>query len=353
MRPSKLRERVTNFLREIEARHMRFTFRPPMLLHYHSPRGELIEWAWYLLTRLMDSEGPSMLKCSSDYAQINSKIIAGHISSVLLHGEAYSETSISIVESLPSVHADPDRNMDIVNGEYVATCARNRCGYFERFFAVKESNVQIYPERGKQLLVDEINLRAHASSADHRSPEGVSRLAIINESSRREEGGLFQVVPDMGSTCPRIRERCLDAEEISVAVEQNASLQNDLMMGVNEERFWALFVQCHLCKTVMLRKPFATLHSCIQPHARRFSSQSAWRPAQGLPGRIPLPARRRTVFRVGAPTRLPQAVVEGTDTEIESANNADSDIPAAAPSSDGPTMLDILNDVMSNNVERS
>ncbi|KAF6751782.1 hypothetical protein DFP72DRAFT_850595 [Ephemerocybe angulata] len=346
LRPSKLREQVTNFLREIEARHMRFAFRPPMLLHYHSPRGELIEWAWPMDAETLKRLRPDQLQdhCRTHFFRAPSCLCA------LIDGEAYSETAISIVESLPSVHADPDRNMDIVNGEYVATCARNRCGYFERFFAVKESKVQIYPERGKQLLVDEINLRAHASPADHRSPEGVSRLAIINE-SRRVEGGLFQVVPDIGSTCPRIRDRCLDAEEISVAVKQNASLQHDLMMGVNEEQFWALFVQCHLCKTVMLRKPFATLHSCIQPHARRFSSQSAWRPAQELRGRIPLPAKRRTVFRVGAPTRRP--VVEGTDTEIDSANNADSDIPAAAPSSDPPTMLDILNDVMSNTAQRS
>ena len=45
----------------------------------------------------------------------------------LLEGTKYTESRIGIVETVTN---DEFRNQSVLNGEYVATCAKQRCGYF-------------------------------------------------------------------------------------------------------------------------------------------------------------------------------------------------------------------------------
>lgn len=50
--------------------------------------------------------------------------------------------------------------------------------------------------------------------------------------------------------------------DLSRSLRKRSTLIRDLALGIPESRFWDLFVQCSLCKTVVLREPFSAFHEC-------------------------------------------------------------------------------------------
>ena len=54
------------------------------------------------------------------------------------------------------------------------------------------------------------------------------------------------------------------------ATKQLAGVFEELIRGVTEERFYALFVQCLACKEVMFREFFVTYHVCLHHKSREY-----------------------------------------------------------------------------------
>lgn len=50
--------------------------------------------------------------------------------------------------------------------------------------------------------------------------------------------------------------------DLSHSLRKRCSVIRDLALGLPERRFWNLFVQCSLCRTVVLREPFSSFHEC-------------------------------------------------------------------------------------------
>ena len=50
--------------------------------------------------------------------------------------------------------------------------------------------------------------------------------------------------------------------DLSHSLRKRCSIIRDLALGLPEHRFWNLFIQCSLCKIVVLREPFSSFHEC-------------------------------------------------------------------------------------------
>ncbi|TEB25443.1 hypothetical protein FA13DRAFT_1796523 [Coprinellus micaceus] len=88
-----------------------------------------------------------------------------------------------------------------------------------------------------------------------------AELATITDLDKSLRGGdgLFQLMTDV---VVRGSGRRLEKVHPDSAKEVKDSLVNELTEGMTEDRFWATFVQCLVCKTVTLRKHFAVNHVC-------------------------------------------------------------------------------------------
>ncbi|KAJ3543473.1 hypothetical protein NMY22_g3125 [Coprinellus aureogranulatus] len=157
----------------------------------------------------------------------------------LLDGEGYTEARIGIVEVKTE---DKDRNQSILHGEYVAVCAKQRCGYtlcLERFYGLGS-----------------LKLRKHRKRASPLPPQELVHVSEINPSFRVGDG-LFQV---MSNVVVRGRSRLRQVNTDSR--EEKDKLVKLLSEGMTESRFWATFVQCIDCKSVMLRDGIQAYHKC-------------------------------------------------------------------------------------------
>ncbi|KAF6756507.1 hypothetical protein DFP72DRAFT_1066854 [Ephemerocybe angulata] len=227
--------------------------------------GALAEWAWPAFGETGERVPPDALE---EYRRKHHFKAPCCLCAIV--EEEYTEATIGVVESLPMPHADPDRNRPIMHGEYVASCAKGECGYFvclERFYTLNGIKVRVYNERDTPLVAEE------------------GRMGAEIQNSVRNGEGLYQVMPDIMRRGSSAR---LRTENLSVALEKRGSLLSDFMLGVPEGRFWFLFVQCHLCKAVMLREPFSTFHQCVRFQGRYVNS-SAWLPGMRRFGPGPEP----------------------------------------------------------------
>ncbi|TEB04126.1 hypothetical protein FA13DRAFT_1723346 [Coprinellus micaceus] len=116
------------------------------------------------------------------------------------------------------------KNGPVLRGEYAATCAAQRCGFFHT------------PLDPQQLV----------------------HVADIERSFRAGDG-LFQVMPD---AVLRGRRRGLELIQPDVPQKTKESLVENLWHGIPESSFWDLFVQCLLCKDVLLREGMMASHKC-------------------------------------------------------------------------------------------
>ncbi|TEB04049.1 hypothetical protein FA13DRAFT_1807685 [Coprinellus micaceus] len=89
-------------------------------------------------------------------------------------------------------------------------------------------------------------------------PQQLVHVADIERSFRAGDG-LFQVMPD---AVLRGRRRGLELIQPDVPQKTKESLVENLWHGIPESSFWDLFVQCLLCKDVLLREGMMASHKC-------------------------------------------------------------------------------------------
>ncbi|KAF6740855.1 hypothetical protein DFP72DRAFT_864736 [Ephemerocybe angulata] len=286
------KNRTQHFRRIIEARHIRTTSSSLIIYHWSSIRRKLEEWCWPC-----DDESGARIPPHGlqDHRRTHS-FRAPCCLCAYLDGEEYTEAAISIVETIPMPDDDPDRNRTTMNGEYVATCATDRCGYFislERFYTINGIRVKLYEEREHEL-----------------SEEELMNITSVEESFRGGDG-LFQVMPNV---MRRASKKVLEIEDVTTMIKGNKSLMVELAAGIKEQQFFTLFVQCSLCKVIMLREPFSVFHLCVGSHGlKRFIN----RPPPALkPSGIPLSI---------ADSPSPSSHEDGYDTEIVTESDAESE----------------------------
>ncbi|KAJ2930846.1 hypothetical protein H1R20_g6239, partial [Candolleomyces eurysporus] len=166
--------KVAHFLRQVEAFHVHTKHSTPRPMHYDSSMQSVVDYPWpYDLEmgrRLFPSEFEGYRRTHEFEAP---SCMCAH-----LDGQDYTESRIGIVETL---NDDRDRNLSTLHGEYVAICAKQRCGYLlclERFYAVGHLKLRKCRKRAQPLPPQE--------------------LTCISSLGRSLSGGngLFQVMQD-------------------------------------------------------------------------------------------------------------------------------------------------------------
>ncbi|KAF6747782.1 hypothetical protein DFP72DRAFT_853988 [Ephemerocybe angulata] len=146
------------------------------------------------------------------------------------------------------------------------------------------------------------------------------------ERSFRQGDGLFQVMTDV---VVRGKGRALNIQNPVVPTLQRAGALKELVLGVKEERFWALFVQCALCKTVTFR----TLAAPSTPHRRRRHN--------------PYDMRERRLSQRTAPATPQFLELVADSPESPGPSTYLRSPPSVLPSSDDPpTPLEFLNSIL-------
>ncbi|TEB34013.1 hypothetical protein FA13DRAFT_1789204 [Coprinellus micaceus] len=229
---------TAHFLRQIEAAHVRTPSqgRPVPLQFCYITQG-LSEWAW----PCNPNSEMRIPPCDLESFRRTNRFRAPSCLCAFIEGTVYTESRIGIVETVTD---DTFRNQSVLNGEYVATCAKQRCGYFlclERFYPINHLRLQVCAPR-KNL----------------RPTEELANICDIDKSLRSGDG-LFQLMTDV---VVRGSGRRLERVHPNDAKRANEKLMREIAAGMSEDRFWSTFVQCFLCKTVTLRKNFATSHEC-------------------------------------------------------------------------------------------
>ncbi|KAJ3526684.1 hypothetical protein NMY22_g10069 [Coprinellus aureogranulatus] len=235
---------TAHFLRQIEASHVHTpTQGRPIPLHYCATTQSLAEWAWPCNLATERRYPPSEL----EGLRRTHRFRAPSCLCALLEQSNYTEARIGIVETATS---DAFRNQSLLHGEYVATCARQRCGYFlclERFYPLNHLRLQPCRPRRQPL-----------------ASQDVATITDIDKSLRSGDG-LFQLMTDVVVRGPGGR---LEQVHPDVAKKAQDSLMEEIGEGMTEQRFWATFVQCFLCKKVTLRKHFVVGHTCLAKNGR-------------------------------------------------------------------------------------
>ncbi|KAF6760400.1 hypothetical protein DFP72DRAFT_843308 [Ephemerocybe angulata] len=264
---------ANHFLRQIEARHIRTPSSPPAILHYDFGTRSLAHWPWYLfLHSLWPGDSETGRRLRPDELENHRRTHEFHAPCCLCAFLDGEEYTESVIGVVESLPL-PRGNPDRNH-----TTMHGECGYFvclERFYT-------------------------------------------------------------LGGRMTLYRERGLEVEDLSTALDRHGSLWSDLMIGVTEARFWTLFVQCQLCKTVVLREPLSVFHEChLGQLTGRFVHRPSWVPQN----------RNRRNGPQGGPHEF------DTDTEIVDSETSGSDsesdleavpLPAAASSDDPPTILEVL-----------
>ncbi|KAF6760738.1 hypothetical protein DFP72DRAFT_843027 [Ephemerocybe angulata] len=235
-----------------------------------------------------------------------------------LDGGVYTEARIGVVESLTS---DGERNQSILNGEYVAVCAKQRCGYYlclERFYCVSHIELDVCPPRSTPL-----------------PPAELIHIYDV-ERSFRQGDGLFQVMTDV---VVRGKEKALKRQDPVEPMLQRASMLKELVLGVQEDRFWTLFVQCTLCKQVTFRQHFAVNHQCPKISTPNTTSR------RYHPYNTP---KRRQPDSMPATPRFTEILADSPESPGAYYSDIDrlSSPPSVLPSSDDPpTALEFLDSI--------
>ncbi|KAF6744216.1 hypothetical protein DFP72DRAFT_857813 [Ephemerocybe angulata] len=210
---------LSHFLRQIESAHVKTPHTHPRPLHYDSKTQLLCSWLWPCNPITEERYPPDELELQrrTHYFLGPSCLCA------FLDGTDYTEARIGVVETLTE---DPERNKPILNGEYVAVCAERRCGYFlclERFYPVRSLELQVCKKRWRWPISS--HDRCHCSGGNV-EVQFLLALEVRNP------------------VAPRL---------------QRVMALKQLTLGVKEEAFWAIFVQCQICKQLLLHGDVITL----------------------------------------------------------------------------------------------
>ncbi|KAH6868957.1 hypothetical protein BKA70DRAFT_1452312 [Coprinopsis sp. MPI-PUGE-AT-0042] len=204
-------------------------------------QGNLRTWSWPSHYETGERIVPSELE---DHRRTHHFMAPCCLCALSIH-EGYVESKIGLVLVAPGVKR-PE-----VNGEYVAQCALNKCGYFvplERFYARKGLQVKGYPKRG--MLFGLLPLPSEQLNY------------ICNVDPAQDSNGLSNALPFSGIWSRGSRNLLKIEEPITVdkACTQFTALWAH---GVDEETFWQMFIQCALCRMVMPKDVFASIHRPI------------------------------------------------------------------------------------------
>ncbi|KAH6891577.1 hypothetical protein BKA70DRAFT_1234167 [Coprinopsis sp. MPI-PUGE-AT-0042] len=227
---------LEHYIRRIQAAQAHTTYSPPEILHWNETKGDLGGWFWPASLETGERITPSDLEGHRRTHYFMAPCCLCAIS----REEAYVEAKIGLVV-VPV--ASGSARLE-VNGEYVAQCALNRCGYFvplERFYARKTLQVKAYPKRAAPL-----------------SPE---QLVYISDFDRDAEAnlGLSQALPSSGIWMRGSRD-LLKVEAPVHIFDARQSFTTLWARGLQEDAFWSLFVQCSLCRMVMPKDVFSGMH---------------------------------------------------------------------------------------------
>ncbi|KAF6745740.1 hypothetical protein DFP72DRAFT_856045 [Ephemerocybe angulata] len=285
--------RTEHFLRMIEARHIRTTSSSPIIYHWSAALRKLVEWYWPCDDHSGKRLPPDQLQ---DHRRTH-YFRAPCCLCAYLDGVPYTEAAIGVVEMLPMPHEDPDRNRTTMHGDFIAKPDIDTV-CLERFYPLQGIKVQLYEEREHEL-----------------DQEALANICSVEESFRGGDG-LFQVMPNVMRRSSKRVPLDLKFEDVATMIKGNKSLITSLAGGLDEDEFFKTFVQCSLCKVIMLREPLSIFHRCIPSHTQqRFINHPP---------------------RCLAPVTSTHADYEdGFDTEILPGSDADTEEVESGTSSDG------------------
>ncbi|KAJ3521852.1 hypothetical protein NMY22_g12142 [Coprinellus aureogranulatus] len=235
---------LAHFIRQIESRHIATIHQEPTPLHWNGDMQCLELFPWPLRPGTSERIPPS------DWEPFRKTHIfrAPCCLCALLDNKPYTESRVAVVEI---ISGDPDGP----KGEYIATCAKQRCGFI------------YYPLE----------------------PQELAYISDIDKSLTRS-GGLYQA---LNKAVVRGRGRQLLAMSPFEAQKGREDLIHNLSEGITEARFWATFVQCLVCRKVLFRETFSVFHTgCIENRGDDGSihNQRSRGPAMHWQTTIPFPA---------------------------------------------------------------
>ncbi|KAJ2911362.1 hypothetical protein MD484_g9052, partial [Candolleomyces efflorescens] len=227
-----LENRLGHFLLQIQACHVRTPTSKPKIQHWDHRTNALAEWSWPIEVETGRRVFPSELQeHKRSHTYLNPCCLCAY-----LLGVPYVESRVGIVEI---VQPHQDRDPSILNGEYVATCANNGCGYFvclERFYPLVGIKVKAHPKRSKPLPAEELARITHIDNAfrggdglfqimpaailERGSKQGLKVEDLSNSLSKHHRRNVFANLalglPEHSSTDEELTERGqLDAESAS------------------------------------------------------------------------------------------------------------------------------------------
>ncbi|KAH6903249.1 hypothetical protein BKA70DRAFT_1433761 [Coprinopsis sp. MPI-PUGE-AT-0042] len=226
---------TAHFLRRIQAAQVKTKTSSPSILQWISDRADVGRWAWPANPETGERIPPSELE---SHRRTHHFLAPCCLCAIELK-ETYVESRIGLVHVPSGAHGS------FMNGEYVAECALRQCGYFvplEKFYSIKALLVKRYPKRECPLPAEQVT---YITDFD---PELGNKL------------GLYQALPE-DSVFNWGSRRLLRAEH---PISTSTICSNFVTLwskGLGEDAFWQLFVQCALCRQIIPRDVFSTIHS--------------------------------------------------------------------------------------------
>ncbi|TEB31574.1 hypothetical protein FA13DRAFT_1709534 [Coprinellus micaceus] len=245
---------VSHFLLQVQSAHVRTRDREPVPLHFDSKTDTLVPYIWYSNPTLQNVYGRLPVNPATGERLSPDEIESHRRTHELrgpcclcahLEGGDYTEARIGIAETLTK---DLTRSHSILKGEIVAVFL-----WLLKMF------------RWWKLM----------------SPSG-------------QETDFFQVMSDAVIRAKRPRA----LEIVYPRKKVNKELIRDLAKGITEERFWATFVQCLICKGIIFRETFGANHVCDieQPKRRRYSPYPTKQQGGPSSSKRPVPSRLQRTY---------------------------------------------------------
>ncbi|KAH6912310.1 hypothetical protein BKA70DRAFT_1219443 [Coprinopsis sp. MPI-PUGE-AT-0042] len=205
-----------HYIRRIQAAQVHTAYSPPEILHWDETKRDLGAWGWPANPETGERVTPSDLE---SHRRTHHFMAPCCLCAIRL-AEAYVEAKIGLV-AVASDSPKPE-----VNGEYVAQCASNRCGYFvplERFYARKVLKIKAYAKRVVPLAAEQLVY--------------ISDFDCDTEASL----GLSQALPSQGIWMTGSRNSLIveTPTDISNACTDFTALW---ARGLHEDAFWRLMV---------------------------------------------------------------------------------------------------------------
>ncbi|KAJ3546575.1 hypothetical protein NMY22_g1996 [Coprinellus aureogranulatus] len=234
---------LDHFHRQIQEHHFLTPSRGPIPLHFNPATRSLAEFLW-------PCDGESRTKVTPDrlesFRRTHEFRAPCCLCPFLDQSYQHKEAVIGIIEV---AHSLLDTSHSTFDGEYVAVCAAQRCGYslrLEIFYPFDNLRIRAYPKRDVALPV-QASVRVSEDLGPDVNHVGLSRLLDGSVSRvRGQRNRLALMRPD-------------------VPWKARDSFIDKLYKGIPESEFWRTFVQCTECKGVVLRLGMFTSHYCRTP----------------------------------------------------------------------------------------